>query len=139
VYKLHPGLRGKGIVVSIFPRIAQTAAAVWKNPGNGKSSAMRLMSQLMKFKHGQSPYDLPFDGEFMSPCLRWVSVDDSIGSELRELAMRLLSITPHSAACERAFSIFGWIHTKSRNRMLIPRLEAMGKMYMYNACHRRVP
>ena len=138
-YQLHPGLRGKGIVAGIFPRIAAAAAAMWKNLGNGKCSTMRLMSQLMKFKHGQSPYDLPFDGEFMSPCLWWMSVADSVGSELQRLAMRLLSITPHSAACERAFSILGWIHTKSRNRMLIPRLEAMGKMYMYTACHMQLP
>jgi len=37
-YQLLPGLRGKGIVASIFLRIAQTAAAMWKNLDNGKST-----------------------------------------------------------------------------------------------------
>ena len=39
-YQLHPGLRGKGIVAGIFPRIAAAAAAMWKNLGNGKCSTI---------------------------------------------------------------------------------------------------
>jgi hypothetical protein len=62
-------------------------------------------------------------------------MEDSIGSELKTLAIRLLSITPHSAACERTFSILGWIHGKARNCMMVSRLEAIGKIYLYNVSH----
>jgi hypothetical protein len=98
---------------------------------------MKLVSQIMKYKSGDAPYDLPFAGDYMTPKLWWQTTEDCVGSELKTLANRLLSITPHSAACERTFSILGWIHTKARNRLLVSRLENMGNMYMYNISHQR--
>jgi len=134
-YFLHPGMHGKGIAPRLFGTIAETAAALWKDFGNGKQSTMKLLSQLMKYNSGDAPYNLPFAGGFMTPNLWWESAEDCIGSELKTLAIRLLSVTPHSAACERTFSIFGWIHSKTRNRLQLGRLEAMGKMYLYYVSH----
>jgi len=99
-YFLHPGMRGKGIGTGLFGTIAETAAELWKDFGNGRQSTMKLLSQLMKYKSGDSPYHLPFAGNFIIPNLWWESTEDSIGSELKTLAIRLLSVTPHSAACE---------------------------------------
>jgi hypothetical protein len=134
-YFLHPTTRGRGINASLFPGIAQTAASMWKNQGYGKTSTLKLLSQLMKFKNMEKPYDLPFSPDFMTPSLWWNTMEDSIGSELKTIAIKLLAITPHSAACERTFSVLGWIHTKARNRLLVERLEAIGKMYLYNWSH----
>jgi len=125
-YFLHPRMRGRGISSELFPRIARSAATIWKDFGNSKLSTMKLMSQIMKYKAGEAPYNLPFADEFMSATLWWQTTEDCMGSELKILAVQLLSITPHSAACERTFSILGWIHSKSRNRFLVRRLEAMG-------------
>ena len=66
-------------------------------------------------------------------------MEDSIGQEIKTLATRLLAVTPHSAACERTFSILGWIHSNSRNRSLVYRLEAMGKLYLYYVSHNKTP
>jgi hypothetical protein len=59
-------------------------------------------------------------------------MEDSIGQELKTLATRLLGVTPHSAACERTFSILGWMHSKLC-------LEAMGKLYLYYVSHNKTP
>jgi GNAT superfamily N-acetyltransferase len=134
-YFLHPGMRGKGVSSGLFPKIAETAATMWKNFGNSKVSTLKLMSQLMKYKSGDAPYNLQFASDFMSPTLWWQTTEDSVGAQLKTLAVTLLSITPHSAACERTFSILGWIHSKSRNRMLISRLEAIRKLYLYYVSH----
>jgi hypothetical protein len=134
-YFLNPATRGKGMSASLFPAIAETAASMWKDQGAGKTSTLRLLSQLMKFKNGEKPYDMPFSSDFMTQVLWWHSIEDSCGSELKTVALKLLSITPHSAACERTFSVLGWIHSKARNRLLVPRLEAIAKMYLYNLSH----
>ena len=130
-YFLHPGMRGKGISSGLLPKIAETAATMWKIFENGKVRTLKLMSQLMKYKSGDAPYNLPFANDFMSPTLWWQTTEDSIGVQLKTLAVTLLSITPHSAACECTFLILGWIHSKSKNRMLISRLEAIGKLYLH--------
>lgn len=134
---LHPAMHGKGICSSVFPKIAQTAASMWKSQGYSKTSTMRLITQLMKFKNGEKPYDLPFAKDFMTPTLWWTTMEDAVGSELKTIAIKLLSITPHSAACERTFSVLGWIHSKARNRLQVEKLEAIGKIYMYNSSHRQ--
>ena len=64
--------------------------------------------------------------------------EDTTGSELKTMAIKLLSIVPHSASCERVFSILGWIHTKTINRMDVTRLENIGRMYMYNLPHSEI-
>lgn len=89
----------------------------------------------MKYKNGKAPYDLPYSAEFMNATLWWQTTEDSIGIELKSLAVKLLSVTPHSAACERSFSILTWIHPKARNRLMVKRLEAIAKIYMYNISH----
>ena len=95
-YFLHPSMHGKGLVTGIFTKVAQTAAEFWKRLGNGKTSTMNLLSQLMKYKNGEVPYDLPFSEEFMHATLWWQTTEDSIGIELKSLAVKLLSVTPHS-------------------------------------------
>ncbi|KAM0924434.1 hypothetical protein ACQ4PT_004856 [Festuca glaucescens] len=49
---------------------------------------------------------------------KWWSNHGSSAPNLRVLAMRILSLTCSSSACERNFSVFQQVHTKSRNRLL---------------------
>ncbi|RVW95605.1 hypothetical protein CK203_039065 [Vitis vinifera] len=50
---------------------------------------------------------------------------------LRNLAIKVLSQTASSSACERNWSTFALIHTKQRNRLAYPRLEQLVFCY-YN-------
>ncbi|RVX07719.1 hypothetical protein CK203_021897 [Vitis vinifera] len=50
---------------------------------------------------------------------------------LRKLAIKVLSQTTSSSACERNWSMFGLIHTKQRTRLAYPRLEQLVFCY-YN-------
>ncbi|RVW71858.1 hypothetical protein CK203_061141 [Vitis vinifera] len=50
---------------------------------------------------------------------------------LRKLAIKVLSQTASSSACERNWSTFALIHTKQRNRLAYPRLEQLVFCY-YN-------
>ena len=44
---------------------------------------------------------------------------------LRKLAIKVLSQTVSSSACERNWSTFAPIHTKQQNRLAYPRLEKL--------------
>ena len=50
---------------------------------------------------------------------------------LRNLAIKVLSQTASSSACERNWSTFSFIHTKHRNRLVYPRLQQLVFCY-YN-------
>jgi hypothetical protein len=50
---------------------------------------------------------------------------------LQQIALRLLSITPHSVMPERLFSILNWHHSKRRNRLSPFTLEAIAKIHTY--------
>ena len=50
---------------------------------------------------------------------------------LRNLALKVLSQTASSSACERNWSTFALIHTKQRNRLAYPRLQELVFCY-YN-------
>ena len=50
---------------------------------------------------------------------------------LRNLAIKVLSQTASSSACERNWSTFALIHTKQRNRLAYPRLQQLVFCY-YN-------
>ncbi|CAG8855823.1 22563_t:CDS:1, partial [Gigaspora margarita] len=46
--------------------------------------------------------------------------------------IKLFSITPSSAICERMFSVLGWIYGKHQTRLNINRLEGLAKVYRFN-------
>ncbi len=46
------------------------------------------------------------------------------------IAKKLLAIVPHSMACERSFSIMGWINSARRNRISAENLKMATSIYM---------
>lgn len=61
--------------------------------------------------------------------LIWTQVDnDSVSGRngLVKLAIRVLSVIANSAGCERAFSDFGIIHTKRRNKLSAEKVHKTG-------------
>ncbi|CAG8846315.1 40695_t:CDS:2, partial [Gigaspora margarita] len=50
---------------------------------------------------------------------------------LQKLALHLLAITPHSASCERIFSILSWITQKRRSRITVEKVSNIAKLHTY--------
>lgn len=50
---------------------------------------------------------------------------------LQLLAIKLFSVVPHAASCERIWSICGWMIGKRRTRLSTDNLEAMSKIHSY--------
>ena len=61
----------------------------------------------------------------------WWFMYGNHGPILRNLALKVLSQTASSLACERNWSIFALIHTKQRNRLSYPLLKQLVFCY-YN-------
>ena len=49
--------------------------------------------------------------------------------DLAQIALQLDAICPHSMACERAFSILGWLNSARRSNMTISNLEMSAQVY----------
>ncbi|EXX64792.1 hypothetical protein GLOIN_2v1551595 [Rhizophagus irregularis DAOM 181602=DAOM 197198] len=50
-------------------------------------------------------------------------------NHIQKLALKILSITPHNAGCERVFSILEWFTNKRRTKLKVEKLEAIAKLY----------
>ncbi len=80
-----------------------------------QEKSAKLFIELVKFRQKISPYDnetIWISSSNLSPSIWWQSWPNS---ELQQLAIKILSIPTSSAAAERNFSTFGFIHNKIRN------------------------
>ena len=67
-----------------------------------------------------------------TPSAWWCMIrDNTHGSCLQQIALRFLSITPHSVMPERLFSILSWHHSKRRNRLSPFTLESIAKIHTF--------
>ena len=67
-----------------------------------------------------------------TPSAWWCMIRDSTyGTCLQQIALRLLSVTPHSVMPERLFSILNWHHSKRRNRLSPFTLEAIAEIHTF--------
>ena len=53
------------------------------------------------------------------------------GNQLQRLAIKLFSVSPNSASCERQFSSLGWLLGKRRQRLKLESIESLGKIHRY--------
>ena len=95
-----------------------------------KQSAEALLSQLGEFHLQTTPFNSPFNSQINSP-LNWWKMCKPTPPYLRLLAMKLFSIAPHAASCERVWSVCGWMIGKRRTRLSVDNLEAMLKIHSY--------
>ncbi|CAG8663096.1 1327_t:CDS:2, partial [Diversispora eburnea] len=79
---------------------------IWKDIGHSVNSCKDLLAQLRKYYLYQNP-------------------------NLKTFALKLFSITPNSAGCERIFSSLSWFYGKRRYRLLTNKLESMVKIHHY--------
>ncbi|CAB4468558.1 unnamed protein product [Rhizophagus irregularis] len=76
----------------------------------------------------RAPFNLSFSNS-NNPLVWWETIQDS--DELQALALRLFAITPHSASCERSFSILGWFYGQRHTNLALERVEGMCKLHTY--------
>lgn len=62
----------------------------------------------------------------------WWELFGQGSKELSFIAKILLSIVPHAADVERVFSMLGWFHTKTRNRLLHSTVTNMAKVKLHH-------
>ena len=101
-----------------------------------QEEAVELFAELVNFRNKNSPYDNEIiwkSANILNSSLWWQSWSTS---KLQQLAIKVLSIPTSSAAAERNFSTFGFIHNKIRNRLKNDRVKKLvyiyGNLRMYN-------
>lgn len=95
-----------------------------------------MLEQLREYKLNNYPYNAPFNLEKGSAINWWHTCESEGGYDyLQELAIKIFSIIPHSASCERSFSTLGWYFCKTRQRLNITTLEDMIKLHSYYTSH----
>ena len=105
-----------------MPQVSQ------KKKQNKLYTARELVAQMIKFKENQSPYNMDYIDEINTPMSWWSCIDDS-PNHLKCLAKKLFSIVPHSASCERIWSICGWMYGDRRTNLSMHHLEGMSKIH----------
>ena len=95
----------------------------------GQEESVSLFIELVTFRQKNSPYDnetIWLSSANLIPSVWWQSW---LNSKLQQLAIKVLSIPTSSAAAERNFSTFGFIHSKVRNRLQNERVKKL--VYVY--------
>jgi hypothetical protein len=114
-----------------------TADDIFKNMGKTNYERKELMHQMKLYRTRQKPFDIDLgDSEF--PITWWSSMEDNFSKEkdyLVQLALKLYSVTPHAAGCERVWSSLGWLYGKRRNRLELNKIENMYKLASYYHAH----
>jgi hypothetical protein len=135
---LHPAHKGAGLKFGAFTVIANYAGELWQKMGKSKKSCEKLITQLRIYKEQKrivnnkpNPYVSPYTIGSDTP-LMWWNTCEAKPNHLRQLAIKLFSITPSSAACERMFSSMGWLYGKRRTQLGIDQLGGLAKIYRFN-------
>lgn len=92
-----------------------------------------LMHQMKKYRTREKPFDIKASVS-ETPYTWWFSLEDNFpkGEDyLVQLALKLFSVTPHAAGCERVWSNLGWIYGKRRTRLGLNKIENMYKLSSY--------
>jgi len=90
-----------------------------------------LLEQLRNYKLRNSSYNSPFSFE-SGNVLNWWYTCEEDHDYLQEFAIKLFSVVPHSATCERSFSILDWYYGKKRQNLNITTIENMLKIHSYH-------
>ena len=102
---------GAGLHEKQFYKIAQTAIQIWKCEGYDLNECANLIAYMRLFREKKDGFDLPYSFETDNPLLCWMT-NYASSKSIGKLAIKIFSITPHSADCERTFSALGWIYGK---------------------------
>lgn len=115
LYLFYSNLLDKGFQDKTFRQVALTAMQIWSKFGGNENSCKILLNQLRLYYNHKAPYDMEYTNNYDTPELWW-STCRQPKNYIQELALKLFSITPHQASCERVFSILNWMIGKRRTR-----------------------
>lgn len=131
-YFLHPGCRGLGLKKGTFRRICKIASEYWKALNNDEDSCSDLLDDLRKYKRNQDPFDMEYKKESETSLNWWLTFEDEDKeSPLIKLAIKLFSIMPSQAGCERNFSMLRWFYGNNRHNLDVHHVESMAKIQSY--------
>ena len=110
--------------------MATIAGNIWQTLGHKRQSCFELISQFRGYTLNDIPFNLPYLPGKDTP-LTWWQTCYSSEQHLQELAIRLFSITPNAASCERIWSSIGWFYGKRRTRLSTQTIESLSKIHRF--------
>ncbi|CAB4479826.1 unnamed protein product [Rhizophagus irregularis] len=116
---LHPSHTEICWARGTFRNLLITADEIFMKMGKNNAERKELMYQMKKYRYREEPFDIEI-GATETPYTWWFSIEDSFPENedyLVQLALKLFSITPHAAGCERVWSSLGWIYGKRRTQL----------------------
>jgi hypothetical protein len=124
---------GVGLKSTIWPNLTKYAGEIFwnmnkKNHSNNKVA--ELIGQMANFKCSEGVFSIQYSSSYTRPRTWWQVIDDS-NEYVKSLAIKIFSITPHNAACERAFSALGFLYGKRWQCLSLSTIEDMAKIRYY--------
>ena len=101
-----------------------------QNKHNKQKSNKVLMAQLRDYYIHQSPYNASYDFKFDTP-IKWWETRQINPPYFQHLAIKLFSVSPHAASCERVWTVCGQIHRTCHTRILVENLNAIAQIHSY--------
>jgi hypothetical protein len=89
-----------------------------------------MVAQMANFKCGEGHYSTKYVSSYIKPKIWWNMVDDP-NDYLKSLSLKLFSLTPHSVASERAFSMLGFLYGKRRQRLSLSTIEMIARIRFF--------
>ncbi|PKY58595.1 hypothetical protein RhiirA4_512977 [Rhizophagus irregularis] len=130
---LHPYYTEICWARGLFRDLLMVADEIFMKMGKKNAERKELMHQMKQYRKREKPFDIEI-GDTETPYTWWFSIEDSFPKDedyLVQLALKLFSITPHAAGCERVWSSLGWIYGKRRTRLGLNKVENMYKLSAY--------
>ncbi|CAG8703135.1 21928_t:CDS:2, partial [Gigaspora margarita] len=92
-------------------------------------SGQILIAQLRDYHVRKPPYNASYTVN-VDPQTWWETCESNF-PYLRLLAIKLFSVSPHAASCERVWSICGWVYGQRRTNLSIENLDAIAQIRSY--------
>jgi len=89
-----------------------------------------MVAQMANFKCGEGHYSTKYVSSYIKLKIWWNIVDD-LNDHLKSLLLKLFSITPHSVASKRAFSMLGFLYGKRRQRLSLSTIEMIARIRFF--------
>ena len=111
-------------------KIPEIATQLKKYKHSKEQSGDMIISQFREFYLQREPFNAPFSLN-IDTALSWWKTCTILPPYLQLLGIKLFSITPHTASCERIWSICGWMTGKRRTNLSVENLESLVKIHSY--------
>ncbi|CAG8790733.1 6448_t:CDS:2, partial [Dentiscutata erythropus] len=120
-YKLDPQYQGKTLNPKKCDSIIEDKL-IRLVPSQDQENILSEYAEYVS-KKGHFAREYLWSSNLIQNPINWWSLLKGRYPILSEVALRILSIPPTSAACERNWSTFGFIHNKLHNRLTDPKVE----------------